>query len=264
MIAIATRLLVFIATVYLVSLAVLFVFQNRFLFPAPQERHSPAAGFEAVAITTSDGLDLTAHWRAPDEGKPVVVWFHGNAGSLAGSTNETRLLADEGYGLLLAPYRGYGGNPGDPSEDGFYRDGRAAMAFLQSENVAPDRTIIAASSIGSGTAVQMASEHTPAALMLVAPFTSLVNVAADALPVFPVRMLMRHRFANAEKLPDLEMPILVLHGDADEVVPFEQGKALAQTNQAAEFVAFPGAGHDLSYWREAQVTQVEWLAANGL
>ncbi len=264
MIVIATRVLVFVATAYLVALALLFVFQDRFLFPAPQNLQPPAAGFEAVAITTSDGLELTVHWRAPQDGKPVVVWFHGNASSLAGSTYETQLLAEEGYGLLLASYRGYGGNPGNPSEDGFYRDGRAAMAFLQNQGVRQDRMIIAGSSIGSGTAVQMASEHSPIALMLVSPFTSLVDVAADALPVFPVRILMKHRFANAEKLPDLDMPILVLHGDADDVVPFEQGRALSQTNAAADFVAFPGAGHDLSSWREAQLAQVEWLAANEL
>ncbi|MEL6530421.1 MAG: alpha/beta hydrolase, partial [Pseudomonadota bacterium] len=211
------RILVFTATFYLAALAILFVFQDRFIFPAPQDRHAPAAGFQEAEVTTADGLDLIVHWRPPEEGRPVVAWFHGNAGSLAASANETRTLAREGYGLLLASYRGYGGNPGSPSEAGFYEDGRAAMGLLRAQGVDPDDTIIASNSIGSGTAVQMASEYDHAALMMVAPFSSLTDVAAQAMPIFPVRLLLRHRFENAEKLRGIESPILILHGDADQV-----------------------------------------------
>jgi len=258
------RILVFCATAYLAALAILFVFQDRFIFPAPQERHAPAAGFEAAEITTADGLRLEVHWRAPEEGRPTIIWFHGNAGSSAASANETRTLAREGYGLLLASYRGYGGNPGSPSEQGFYEDGRAAMGFLRAQGVAPNDTIIASNSIGSGTAVQMASEYDHAALVMVAPFSSLRDVAAQAMPVFPVRLLLRRRFENAEKLPAIESPVLILHGDADRVVPFELGQRLSRANPNVTFIPFSGAGHDLSYWQEAQDVQDKWLAEQGL
>ncbi len=253
-----------VSTAYLAVLAILFFFQAHFLFPAPQDRMQPRPGFEAVTLTTSDGLQLVAHWRAADAGSPTAVWFHGNGGSLAGSAYETRVLAARGYGLLLVSYRGYGGNPGDPSEDGFYRDGRSAMAFLAAQNVPLSRTIIAAHSIGSGTAVQMASEHPPAALILVAPFTSLPDAVSEALPIFPVNYLVRDKFANAQKLPDLSVPILILQGTADDVVPFHLGEQLAAANAGARFVAFDGAGHDLSVWQEAQDEQAAWLAGLGL
>ncbi|MEP3422459.1 MAG: alpha/beta fold hydrolase [Erythrobacter sp.] len=259
----ALKTLIFLATAYLAVLAILFIFQSRFLFPAPQDRLDPAPGFEAVELTTSDNLDLIAHYRPAVEGRPTIVWFHGNGGSMASSAFETRVLAAKGYGLLLASYRGYGGNPGEPSEDGFYADGRSAMAFIADQGVPNDRLIIAGNSIGSGTAVQMSSEFAPAALILVAPFTSLPDAASDALPIFPVQMLLRDRFDNAAALPALNLPILILHGTADRVVPFDHGRALSMRNDRAEFVRFDGAGHDLSFWREAQQAQADWLMSLG-
>lgn len=260
---IGTGLLVMVAAAYLAVMAILFVFQERFIFPAPQEVETPGPGFETITLTTSDGLDLDAHYRAAEVtengARPTIVWFHGNGGSLASSAYETRVLAAQGYGLLLVSYRGYAGNPGEPSESGFYRDGRSALDFVRARGVPDDRTIIAGNSIGSGTAVQMAGEYSPAALILVAPFTSLTDAASDAVPIFPVKYLLRHKFDSARKLPALEMPILVLHGTADRVVPFDQGRRLAGTNSGARFIRFEGAGHDLSAWEEAQTAQAEWL-----
>ena len=259
----AFRILVAAATAYLVVFAVLFVFQDRFLFPAPQERIEPGAGLQAVTVQTSDNLALTAHWRPADAGKPTVIWFHGNGSSLAGSAYETRILAAQGYGLLLASYRGYGGNAGNPSEDGFYRDGRAAMEFLAARGVTAGQTIVAGNSIGTGTAVQMAREFEPSALILVAPFTSLPGAASEALPIFPAQLVIRHRFDNAAKLPSLGLPILILHGTADNVVPFELGQSLATRNSRVRFVTFDGANHDLSFGEEAQQVQANWLSELG-
>ncbi len=260
---IAFRILVAAATAYLAVLAILFTFQSTFIYPAPQEAIDPLPGFEAVTLRTADDLALTAHWRPAVEGEATLVWFHGNGGSLAGSAYETRVLAGKGYGLLLAPYRGYSGNPGDPSEEGFYQDGRAAMEFLKAQGVPIDQAIVAGNSIGSGTAVQMASEYDPAALVLVAPFASLADAASDALPIFPVDFLLRDRFDNAAKLPSLTTPILILHGTADTVVPFEQGQRLASRNERTRFIAFEGANHDLSFSRDAQEAQADWLSEMG-
>ncbi|MEL7197951.1 MAG: alpha/beta fold hydrolase [Pseudomonadota bacterium] len=259
----AFRILVGIAVAYLATLALLFVFQSRFIYPAPQERHDPAPGFEAVELLTPDGLDLTVHWRPPETGKPVVVWFHGNASSLAGSTAETSVLAENGYGVLLASYRGYGGNAGEPSEQGFYEDGRVAMKFLAEQGIAPAQTIVGGTSIGSGTATQMAMEFRPGALILISPFTSLTDVASNALPIFPVRLLLRDKYDNSAKLSELEAPVLIQHGTADNVVPFEQGKALSEKANDAVFESFEGAGHDLSFVREAQKAQALWLESRG-
>lgn len=264
MIAIVVRVLIGIALAYLGALALLYLFQSRFLYPAMQEVHPPAPGFTEVKLPTSDGLTLNAHWQPPEAAQPSVVFFHGNGGSLAGATAETQLLATQGYGILLVNYRGYGGNPGKPSEDGLYADGRAAMAFLKNAGVDPARTIVIGNSIGSGPAMQMAREFNPAALILVSPFDSLAEVAADALPLVPVRMLIRDQYDNVSKIGELGMPILIQHGTADRVVPYAHGQRLAAAGRSTTLQTYEGAGHDLSFNADAQIAQSEWLDRLGL
>ena len=264
MAATGLRILGALALAYFAVLAALYLAQERFLFPAPQQQHQPAPGFLAVPLTTDDGLTLAAHWHAPDAGRPAAVFFHGNAGSLAGAAAETAQFAAAGYGLLLVEYRGYGDNPGAPSEAGFYRDGRAAMAFLAAQGVLPARTIVIGNSVGSGTATRMAQEFVPAALILSSPFTSFADVVAEQLPFVPARLMIRHQFDNLTAIKTLPMPILVLHGTADQVVPFAHGKTLAAASPRVTFRAFRGAGHELSFRPEAQEAQVAWLAGQGL
>ncbi|MGB3469699.1 MAG: alpha/beta fold hydrolase [Erythrobacter sp.] len=264
MATIALRIVIMAAIVYAALLALLYANQDRMIFPASQERHAPTAGFEAVTLTTSDDLELVAHWRKPEAGKPTLVWFHGNAGSLAGSAQETALMASHGYGVLLASYRGYGSNPGSPSEEGFYRDGRAAMAFLKEAGIDLSKTVIAGNSIGTGTAVEMAREFEPAALILVAPFTALTDVAGESLPYVPVSWFLNHRFDNLAKLPQISSPTLVLHGTADQVVPFAHGEALGKVAPKGTFLAFDGVGHTLGYQMNAQREEERWLESLGL
>lgn len=173
-------------------------------------------------------------------------------------------FAAKGYGLLLVEYRGYGGNPGSPSEEGFYRDGRAAMAFLRAKGIAPARTIIIGHSLGTGTASQMAQEFAPAALILLAPFTSLPDAAAEAMPFVPARWLVRGQFDNRAKVPGLAVPVLILHGTADRVVPFALGKRLAEAAPRATFLPVSDSQHMISLEPAVQDGQIEWLAAKGL
>ena len=261
---IALRVLIFLAIVYVGLAALIYFQQGKFIFPAPQEVHAPAPGYEAVTLQTADGLALAAHWRAPQEGRATLVHFHGNAGSLSGAAEENTLFAKQGYGVLLVEYRGYGGNPGRPSEKGFHIDGRAALAFLKARAVAPQSTIIKGHSIGSGTAVNMALEVDAAALILVAPFTSVPDLLAQKMPVFPMAMIAQERFDNCVKLPKVAIPVLVQHGAQDKVVPSSHGRALAADGPTAEFQSFAGKGHGLTFDPAVQTAQAEWLAALGL
>jgi len=260
----ALRILGVLALAYVTAVGGLYAAQDRFIYPAPQTRHAPAPGFAGLTLTAEDGLALQAHWRAPEAGRPSIVFFHGNGGSLALAAQETQGFAAQGYGVLLVEYRGYGGNPGSPSEDGFYRDGRAAMAFLAREGIAPARTVIVGHSLGTGTASQMAQEFAPAALILLAPFTSLPDVAAGAMPFVPARWLVNARFENVAKVPGLKLPVLIAHGTADGVVPFALGEQLAKAAPRATFRAVPGSGHMISLEPEVQAAELEWLAAQGL
>ncbi len=255
----AGRLLSTLAIAYAIMVAILWALQDNFIYPAPQYAVDPPAGFDVVTLQTEDGLSLRSFARPASDGRPTIVYFHGNGGTLSGAAYATQMLAREGYGLLLVEYRGYGGNPGKPSEQGFYRDGRAAMAWLQSQGITSAQTVIAGNSIGGGTAVQMASEFGAKALLLTAPFTSLPDVAQDALPFVPTHLLMSDRFDNASKIASLDMPIFIMHGTADDIVPYEHGERLAQLSPNATFKGFDGAGHALSFREYGQSAQLEWL-----
>jgi len=264
MITIVIRIATIALIVYSGLAALLYFQQNRFIFPAPQQVVAPSGGYEAVTLKTEDGLSLMAHWRAPDDGKPTVVHFHGNAGSLLGSGYENALFAADGYGVLLVEYRGYGGNPGDPSEEGLKKDGRAAMAFLKTRSIPLQNTIIKGHSIGTGTAVNMAMEYEAGALILVAPFTSVPDLIERRLPVFPLRLLIESEFDNVAKAVVLNMPVLVQHGTADTVIPESHGRAVSEAIAGSAYKSVAGADHDLSGDPAVQAQQLDWLAKKGL
>ena len=214
--------------------------------PGPAD--AVAAGMEVVVYETADGLALNGWYRAARDGRSTLVYFHGNAGHLGDRAFLARPYLEAGYGVLLAGYRGYGGNPGRPSEEGLYADGRAAVAWLADAGVPPDRRVLFGESLGTGVAVQMAAEDEIAGLILQSPFTSVVEVGQDAVPWFPVSLLMTHRFDSLSKIPQITAPLLLIHGEADRVIPIRFGRRLfeaAPEPKTAHFV--PGAGHNDLY-----------------
>lgn len=246
---------------YLLLLIALFFLQRSMIYPAPEEIAPLPAGFSEVELHTSDGLTLRAAYRQGNEGRPVAVFFHGNADSWDGGNQATQQLSKDGYGVLLPEYRGYGGNPGQPDEEGLYADGRAALSFLEGEGIAADRMVLVGNSLGSGVAVQLAQEYSPAALVLISGYSSLPDVVAGHFAWLPARLMLLDSFASIDKIGALDLPILLLHGEEDEVIPFAHGQRLAEAAKAADFIDFPEMGHELAYSAEAQQAVLEWIAA---
>ncbi|AXB77903.1 alpha/beta hydrolase [Novosphingobium sp. P6W] len=252
------------AGLYLAFVLLLFAGQRALIYPAPKGPATVPAGFEKVSLETADGLTLVAAWRAPAPGKRTILFFHGNGDSLPGAAMATRHLAASGYGVLLADYRGYAGNPGTPTEAGLLQDGRAAVDFLARRGTASDAVVLMGASLGSGVAARMAAEHAPAALVLVSPFTSLPDAGAAALPWVPVRTLMRDRFDNLGAITRVRAPVLVLHASDDRVIPFRQGAALVAAAPGGQLARFANNGHQLQFTAASQSAIAEWLAARGL
>ena len=251
--------IVALAALYVALGFILWWQQDRLFYPAPTTHGDLPGGAERVRLQTDDGLMLDAAWYPGDIDKPAVLHFHGNGGNLEGASVETALLRENGYPALLVTYRGYGTNPGTPSEEGFYRDGRAALAHLRAKGYGPSRVIVSGNSIGSGTAVQIALEAGPAALVLTSPFTSLPDVAAAKMPFYPVRSMMRDRFDNRAKIGRIAAPTLIVHGAGDTLVPAAMGKRLADASSSADFVLVPGIGHDLTFHPRPQRIVLDWL-----
>jgi uncharacterized protein len=202
-----------------------------------------AARFRPARVLTADGLEL-AFWAAePLPGWPTLVVFHGRAGNAADRAPLLSPFAVAGYGVVLAEYRGYGGNPGAPSEAGFLLDARAHLDWVAAAwgETAP---VVCGESIGSGVAVAVAAERPVRALVLDAPYTSVADLAATMYRWLPARRLLRHQFDSLSRLPGVRAPLLVLHGDADDMIPPEHGRRVAAAaGGPAEFVLLPGAGH---------------------
>ena len=252
-------LFVAVATAYVAIVVLLAATQGQLIYPAPPPQGVPP-GYAAVALRTADGLTITAGYRPAHGGLPTVLLFHGNGMVWPDGIHVTDLLASRGYGVLLAEYRGYNGNPGAPTEQGLYHDGRAALAFLQGEGVASDEVILAGLSVGSGPAVQLATENKIRAPILISPFASLPATANAAYPWLPpAGWFLRDRYDNLAKLPRVDAPVLILHGDADRLIPHDQAEQLAAANPAAEFVSVPGRGHNMAGDPLVQRLQLEFL-----
>jgi uncharacterized protein len=178
---------------------------------------------EAVKFQTEDGLTLQAWFVpaiSPDRDRPTVLFLPGNAGHRAMRAPLASRLAERGISTLLVDYRGYGDNPGAPSEEGLARDARAALQYLQSHRgVDLSRIVFFGESLGTGVAVRLASEHPPAALILRSPFTSLTNVGRHHYAFLPVRLLLRDAFRSDEKMAHLAVPLLVIAARHDTIVP---------------------------------------------
>ena len=243
---------------YVAIIVLLAVNQGRIIYPAPPAQMAPP-GYSPIALHTDDGLTITAGYRPARAGMPTMLFFHGNGMVWPDGIYVTELLASRGYGVLLAEYRGYNGNPGTPGEEGIYRDGRAALAFLESEGIASGDPILAGLSVGSGPAVQLATETEVRALILISPVASLPATANAAYPWLPSRWFLRDRYDNLAKLPRVDAPVLIVHGDADKLIPHAHAEQLAAANPNVQLVSVPGRGHNMAADTLVQRIQLEFL-----
>jgi pimeloyl-ACP methyl ester carboxylesterase len=252
----------FVAASYFAVLAGLYIRQRDLIYPGAGGHRGLVAsevGFDEVMLTTDDGLHLRALYRAPKTGMPTLLMFHGNGHAVAGSAAAMRPLIADGYGMLLSEYRGFGGNPGQPGEQGLYRDARAAWGWLRAKGVPPARIVLVGYSLGSGVAAQLALEHPPRALVLIAGYTGIAHVTRQHYPWIPAELLLTERFRTIDKLPRIACPILLLHGRDDDTIPFDNSVALAKVRSDARLELVVGTGHGIIY-RAATMRRIDaWL-----
>lgn len=233
---------------YVGLVVVMYLAQRKLMYFPYAARMAPAdADFpqaREVDLTAADGVRILAWTVPPKPGKPVVLYLHGNGGSVAHRVPRFRKLVDDGTGLVALSYRGYGGSDGKPTEDGLIADGRAAYDFARA--TWPDAKIVLwGESLGTGVAVALAGEKDVAAVILEAPFTSTADVAFSAYPFIPVRLLMKDQFRSDNRIGKVKAPVLVMHGARDRIVPFRMGEQLfALANEPKQFVRFADGGHE--------------------
>jgi fermentation-respiration switch protein FrsA (DUF1100 family) len=237
--------------VYLLPGVLLYFMQEASLFPAPR---LPRAALDAVAkqvgatplsLTAADGVQLYAWHRSAGERPPgVVLFFHGNAEAVMDRQDLHQLVLHHGWDVVVPAYRGYPGSEGRPSEAGLRLDALAAWDWVTGTlGVPPERVVVHGKSLGGGVAAMLVEEVTPAALVLESTFTSVADVAARQFPIYPVRLLVRHPFDTRARASRIEVPVLVLHGDADDVIAVRHGRALSKLFPDVRYVEVAGVGH---------------------
>jgi fermentation-respiration switch protein FrsA (DUF1100 family) len=243
----AVKWLLGLALVYAALVGAMYVFQRSLMYFPDTRRTLPAqAGLpqaEEIALISADGETLIAWYVPPKEGRPLAVYFHGNGGALNLRAERFRKFTADGNGLLALSYRGYGGSSGRPSEPGLIADALAAYDYAAAK-VPAERIVLWGESLGTAVAVAVAAERPVGAVILDAPFTSAAEIAAAVYWFVPVRWLIKDPFYSDRRIGKLTMPLLVLHGERDTIVPIRFGEKLfAMAVEPKKFVRYPQGGH---------------------
>ena len=241
-------LIVYALVGYTAVLALLYVAQRAMQYFPERFRTAPAAAglpqAQEVVLDTADGERVIV-WHVPPRGnKPVALYFHGNGGSLRNRVDRFRALTEDGNGLVALSYRGYGGSTGTPSETGLIADALAAYAFT-SARYGAERIVLWGESLGSGVAVALAAQMPVGYLILQSPFTSAADVGAQRYWFVPVRLMMKDQFRSDLRIGKVAVPVLILHGDRDDIVPIALAERLyGLINAPKRFVRMAGVGHN--------------------
>lgn len=252
-----TLVVIAVAGSYLALCGVARLAYPRMLFPAPRldevpgdvaRRMTSEGAPELLSLPQAAGGETRALLWAPREGARTAVLFHGNGETMFDSVDLAERLVARGLGAMLVEYRGYGLSHGPPpEEDAMYADAEAALGHLAGRGIGPARVALWGTSLGTGVASEMARRGRGARLVLVAPFTSVVAMGKRFAPILPMGAIMRHRFDTLAKAPELRLPTLVVHGDADELIPVAMGEAVAGAIPGARLLRVAGGHHNDLY-----------------
>jgi alpha-beta hydrolase superfamily lysophospholipase len=232
---------------YVVAMLIGCSMYRHVLFPAPRSFPKIPAGYgELVSTKASDGVTAQGLYFPPlDEGAPVVIFFHGNGETVSYELDRAADLQSLGYGVLLAEYRGYGTarENGSPTEAGLYADAEALIALTESRGIQSNHIALWGFSLGTGVVSEMAFRGHGCALILEAPYTSIVDMGNRYAPFLPVSLIVKDKFDTFSKASKIGIPAIVAHGDDDPVVPFVMGEAVAHRLPHARFIPVRGGRH---------------------
>ncbi len=261
-----TRLSITALVVYLCIVGAAWALQRKLLyFPSPQRVQPADAGLPGVTervLQTNDGQQIITWVGQPRMGFPTILYFHGNGGDLSGRASRIATYLQQGYGMTMMSYRGFSGSTGNPSEKANIADALLAFDTLVAGGTKPSNIIVYGESLGSGVATQVAAARPVGGIILDAPYTSTVDVGAQAYWFLPVRLLMADRYETIRHIKNVTAPLLIVHGDRDAVIPVAMGHAVhAAAVSPKEIATFPKAGHDNHSEHGSYDVIFRWLAA---
>ena len=231
-----------IVVIYALVLVLLFISQRSLMYH-PQENNyfgdKLEVDIEKVNIISSDNINLLGWFHKKNLKKfKTIVYFHGNAGKLENRIHKLNHFKDMDINFLIIAWRGFSGNDGEPSERGLYDDGNSVILWLKNLGLKENDIVLYGESLGTGVAIEIAQSNNFAGLVLETPFTSMVEVAKNFYPYIPVALLLKDKYENQKKIKNIDIPLLVMHGEADQIVPFWMGKKIYEIANQPKYSYF--------------------------
>ena len=231
-----------ILILYLVVTLGLYIFQRKLLYYPNFNSHLTGEGlihsFENINIKTKDNINLKGWFHLKDPEKKTILFFHGNAGTLDNRIYKLNFLGNLDVNFLIIAWRGYSGSTGKPSEFGLYQDAKSALNWLNSKEITDDKIVLYGESLGTSVAIEVGQNKDFAGMILESPFTSMVDVGKTVYPFFPVSLLLKDKYESDKKIKNITSPILIMHGEADKIVPFRMGKKIYQLANEPKYSYF--------------------------
>ena len=230
----------------------MYLMQRRLQYHPENKGLTPAAAglnnVQVLYLPTPDHEKIVAWYTPAAAGRPTILYFHGNAGEIGDRPKRYQYYQARGFGVLYVSYRGFGGSSGSISESGLMTDARTSYEWLTGQGVVAGDVAVVGESLGTGVAVQLAARYPVGAIALEAPYTSTADVAAGIYWWLPVHLLMKDQFQSKQYIASVKAPLLIIHGDADTLIPVAFGKALfALANEPKEIAIVPGIGHEVLF-----------------
>ena len=227
--------------IYFVITVVVYFFQRKLLYHpfSPQITGKGLIhNFETINFKTSDNFELKGWFHLKNSNKKTILFLHGNAGNLDNRIDKLNSLGSMDINFLIIAWRGFSGNKGKPTEKGLYEDGRSAINWLYNKGVKEENIIVYGESLGTGVATHLSQNKNFAGIILETPFTSMIDAAKKFYPYIPVGLLLKDKFDNKSKIKNIGVPLLIMHGEADQIVPFEMGKEMYKIANEPKFSYF--------------------------
>jgi len=220
----------FLLLIIYVSITVVVYFFQRKLLYHPFSAQITGKGlihnFQTINFKTSDNLILKGWFHLKNSNKKTILFLHGNAGNLDNRIDKLNSLGNMDVNFLIIAWRGYSGNPGNPSEAGLYKDALGALKWLNEKGIPNDKIILYGESLGTAVATEVGQNDNFAGIILEAPFTSMVDMGKKIYPIFPVKFLLKDKYETKKKINNIKFPILIMHGKKDKIVPFYMGEKI--------------------------------------
>jgi uncharacterized protein len=251
------QLILIIFIIYFFILVFLYFYQRNLLYHPNENNYSEdkiSVDIEKVKIPTSDNIELVGWYHEKNlKSYKTIIYFHGNAGSLENRIHKLNHFQDMNINFLIIAWRGFSGNNGKPSEEGLYLDGNSAINWLIKKGVTEKNLILYGESLGTGVAIHLAQNRNFGGVILETPFTSMVDAAKKFYPYIPVNLLLKDKFENYKKVKNINSPILVMHGEIDQIVPFSMGKKIYEIANEPKYSYFTKYDNHMMEYNESLV-----------